>query len=178
MAGLRLQPSDSGRGKRPTHGHPVEGPSRAHPRRPANKGQRYPAEILTAAEVRGLIRACSNRDLRGRGLQLGPPSDAASSGMNACVRCAVLGWANALKAGAPPRLRAECACPRAKTKTCRTRDFPQAARGGRAVRAALAATGAGTAVQGLKRSLRRVPNHGNACTFDGRNARHAGCSIR
>jgi site-specific recombinase XerD len=28
---------------------------------PANAGQRYPAEILTADEVRALIRACSNR---------------------------------------------------------------------------------------------------------------------
>jgi site-specific recombinase XerD len=35
--------------------------SRARRRRPANKGQRYPAEILTADEVRELIRACSNR---------------------------------------------------------------------------------------------------------------------
>jgi site-specific recombinase XerD len=31
------------------------------PHRPANKGQRYPAEILTADEVRALIKACSNR---------------------------------------------------------------------------------------------------------------------
>src|SRR4029450_577709 len=31
------------------------------PHRPANKGLRYPAEILTADEVRALIKACSNR---------------------------------------------------------------------------------------------------------------------
>ena len=30
-------------------------------RRPANAGQRYPAEILNPDEVRGLIKACSNR---------------------------------------------------------------------------------------------------------------------
>jgi len=30
-------------------------------RRPPNAGQRYPAEILTAVEVRALIKACSNR---------------------------------------------------------------------------------------------------------------------
>ncbi len=30
-------------------------------RRPANKGKRYPAEILTPDEVRALIKACSNR---------------------------------------------------------------------------------------------------------------------
>jgi site-specific recombinase XerD len=35
--------------------------SRARRRRPANKDRRYPAEILTADEVRALIRACSNR---------------------------------------------------------------------------------------------------------------------
>ena len=35
--------------------------SRTRRRWPANKGQRYPAEILTADEVRALIRACSNR---------------------------------------------------------------------------------------------------------------------
>ena len=34
-------------------------------RRPANAGQRYPAEILTPDEVRGLIKACSNRALTG-----------------------------------------------------------------------------------------------------------------
>jgi site-specific recombinase XerD len=34
---------------------------RARRRRPANKGRHYPAEILTADEVRALIRACSNR---------------------------------------------------------------------------------------------------------------------
>ena len=28
---------------------------------PSNKGQKYPAEVLTDDEVRGLIRACSNR---------------------------------------------------------------------------------------------------------------------
>jgi site-specific recombinase XerD len=39
----------------------VEGPSRTRRRRPANKGQCYPAEILTADEVRALITACSNR---------------------------------------------------------------------------------------------------------------------
>lgn len=30
-------------------------------REPANKGQTYPAEVLTADEVRALLRACSNR---------------------------------------------------------------------------------------------------------------------
>src|SRR5438445_12476242 len=30
-------------------------------RRPANKGKRYPAEILTPDEVRALVKACSNR---------------------------------------------------------------------------------------------------------------------
>jgi site-specific recombinase XerD len=30
-------------------------------RTPANKGQHYPAEILTAEEVRALVKACSNR---------------------------------------------------------------------------------------------------------------------
>jgi site-specific recombinase XerD len=39
----------------------VERPSRTRRRRPANKGHRYPAEILTADEVRALITACSNR---------------------------------------------------------------------------------------------------------------------
>jgi site-specific recombinase XerD len=39
----------------------VGGLSRRRRRRPANKGQRYPAEILTADEVRSLITACSNR---------------------------------------------------------------------------------------------------------------------
>ena len=34
-------------------------------RRPANAGQRYPAEILTADEVRSLIRACSPRAATG-----------------------------------------------------------------------------------------------------------------
>jgi site-specific recombinase XerD len=40
-------------------------------RRPANAGQRYPAEILTPDEVRALIKACSNRaptGLRNRAL--------------------------------------------------------------------------------------------------------------
>jgi site-specific recombinase XerD len=37
------------------------GQPRARQRGPANKGQQYPAEILTADEVRALIRACSNR---------------------------------------------------------------------------------------------------------------------
>ena len=38
---------------------------------PANKGQRYPAEILTSDEVKALIRACSSRaptGIRNRGL--------------------------------------------------------------------------------------------------------------
>jgi site-specific recombinase XerD len=35
--------------------------ARIRPHRPANKGQRYPAEILTSDEVRALIKACSNR---------------------------------------------------------------------------------------------------------------------
>src|SRR2546428_7080769 len=35
--------------------------SSARRRRPANKGKRFPAEILTGEEVRSLIRACSNR---------------------------------------------------------------------------------------------------------------------
>ena len=39
----------------------MEGAARTRRRRPANKGQRYPAEILTADEVRALITACSNR---------------------------------------------------------------------------------------------------------------------
>jgi site-specific recombinase XerD len=30
-------------------------------RMPANKGRRYPAEVLTPAEVRALVKACSNR---------------------------------------------------------------------------------------------------------------------
>src|SRR5262249_366797 len=37
------------------------GQPRARRRGPANKGRHYPAEILTADEVRALIRACSNR---------------------------------------------------------------------------------------------------------------------
>jgi site-specific recombinase XerD len=49
-------------GRRKTlHRPPAEGSPRRHRRRPANKGQRYPAEILTADEVRALITACSNR---------------------------------------------------------------------------------------------------------------------
>src|SRR5436309_9519667 len=36
-------------------------PSGEQRRRPANAGQRYPAEILTPDEVRALIKACSNR---------------------------------------------------------------------------------------------------------------------
>src|SRR4029453_10118194 len=52
---------NSSRRKRRTHGEPAEAPSRGRRRRPANKGQRYPAEVLTADEVRGLITACSNR---------------------------------------------------------------------------------------------------------------------
>jgi site-specific recombinase XerD len=52
---------NSGRRKRPSHGRPTEGPPRRRRRRPANKGHRYPAEILTADEVRALITACSNR---------------------------------------------------------------------------------------------------------------------
>ena len=39
----------------------MEGAPRKRRRRPANKGHRYPAEILTANEVRALITACSNR---------------------------------------------------------------------------------------------------------------------
>ena len=45
--------------------------ARIRPHRPANRGQRYPAEILTADEVQALIRACSNRaptGLRNRAL--------------------------------------------------------------------------------------------------------------
>ena len=52
---------NSGRRKRPTHGRPMEGAPRSRWRRPANKGHRYPAEILTADEVRALITACSSR---------------------------------------------------------------------------------------------------------------------
>jgi hypothetical protein len=52
---------NSGRRKRRTHGEPAEAPSRGRRRRPANKGQRYPAEILTVEEMRALITACSNR---------------------------------------------------------------------------------------------------------------------
>jgi site-specific recombinase XerD len=55
------QKRNSGRQKTPTHGQPVEGLPRRRRHRPANKGQRYPAEILTADEVRALITACSNR---------------------------------------------------------------------------------------------------------------------
>jgi site-specific recombinase XerD len=51
---------NSGGRRRTNHGRRAEGP-RTRRRRPANKGQRYPAEILTADEVRALIRACSNR---------------------------------------------------------------------------------------------------------------------
>ena len=51
---------NSGSRKRITHAQPVDRTPRRH-RRPANKGRRYPAEILTADEVRALIRACSNR---------------------------------------------------------------------------------------------------------------------
>ena len=43
-------------GRRPTRPH-----SPSSRRRPANAGQRYPAEILTPDEVRALIKACSNR---------------------------------------------------------------------------------------------------------------------
>jgi site-specific recombinase XerD len=39
----------------------MEGAARTRRRRPANKGHHYPAEILTADEVRALITACSNR---------------------------------------------------------------------------------------------------------------------
>jgi site-specific recombinase XerD len=52
---------NSGRRKRPTRRRPTEGPPQRRRRLPANKGQRYPAEILAADEVRALIRACSNR---------------------------------------------------------------------------------------------------------------------
>jgi site-specific recombinase XerD len=56
-----MEKRNSGRRKGPAHGQPAERPTRRHRRRPANKGQRYPAEILTSDEVRALITACSNR---------------------------------------------------------------------------------------------------------------------
>jgi|SRR5262245_11840365 len=55
-----IQKRNSGRRERPTRRQPTEGFPRRR-RRPANKGHRYPAEILTADEVRALITACSNR---------------------------------------------------------------------------------------------------------------------
>jgi site-specific recombinase XerD len=55
---------NSGGPRRPTDLRPVDRVPRRR-RRPANKGQRYPAEILTADEVRALIRACSNRAATG-----------------------------------------------------------------------------------------------------------------
>jgi hypothetical protein len=53
-------------------------PSGEQRRRPANAGQRYPAEILTPDEVRALIKACSNRALRAgaRVIQIGHEPDA------------------------------------------------------------------------------------------------------
>src|SRR5262245_12805375 len=54
------QKRNSGGRRGPIHEQSADRTSRRG-RRPANKGQRYPAEILAADEVRALIRACSNR---------------------------------------------------------------------------------------------------------------------
>src|SRR4029453_13004465 len=56
-----IEKRNSDRRKRPAHRQPADGSPRRRRRRPANKGQRYPAEVLTADEVRALITACSNR---------------------------------------------------------------------------------------------------------------------
>src|SRR5262245_66431769 len=55
---------NSGGRRRPTQEQSAGG-SPGRRRRPANKGQCYPAEILAADEVRALIRACSNRAATG-----------------------------------------------------------------------------------------------------------------
>src|SRR4029453_4641632 len=55
-----IEKRNSDRRKRPAHRQPADGSPRRRRRRPANKGQRYPAEVLTADEVRALITACSN----------------------------------------------------------------------------------------------------------------------
>src|SRR6266851_2286294 len=49
------------RGNHEARGAAPPSPPEARPRPPANKGQCYPAEILTPDEVRALIKACSNR---------------------------------------------------------------------------------------------------------------------
>src|SRR5262245_8323487 len=51
---------NSGGRRRPIRGQSADGASRRR-RRPANKGRRYPAKILTADEGRARIRPCSNR---------------------------------------------------------------------------------------------------------------------
>jgi integrase len=46
---------------KPLRPRPARRRSAPRRRRPANAGQRYPAEIPTPDEVRALIKACSNR---------------------------------------------------------------------------------------------------------------------